>query len=228
MCIDNKSLHGPRYTSESLDNETLILKIEDVEESLQIKYTKNVIRRLVNGLYVHVYGHYFKCSDVSLSDVDTFFDFTESHLDLQECGIVNVRPFIHSNSGLQDEPQDNERNEVSKVIKKISANEGKYFWVNDPAMSWSWNENVWSTRLFHCIKESPKFSRTKIIPAYQWHPRSYGNKLKELFGKALLHASPFHGMTDILIFNEHTLCCIEVGIQNPTTCTIETVNEKKK
>ena len=113
-----------------------------------------------------------------------------------------------------------EDSEVEQVIENRKPAEGKYTWVTSPSVPWDWGENVWTERLFHCLRDS--LAGVQVVPAFKWGAKTYKSDISTLFPNIMgMAVAPFQGMTDLLLLGESSLalvrtgedcvCCIEVG-----------------
>ena len=98
---------------------------------------------------------------------------------------------------------------VSEVVSSRDMENGKYAWDGTPTVAWCWSEEVWSTRLYHCIKEADAFSGVQVVPSYTWHSGSYEEKIGNLFPNVTaLHLSPFHGIPDLILRHKKLSKCV--------------------
>ena len=111
-----------------------------MESSLSLSQEGNKVCRLSSGIYVHVYGNTRSCSSMTLARACDCFDFRHKGATVDITGI-DVRPYIYSNSTLLY--LDGDDSEVGKVVRERKVE-------SVPTMPWSWNEDVWAERLFHC------------------------------------------------------------------------------
>ena len=110
-------------------------------------------------------------------------------------------PYIYSNSTLLY--LDGDDSEVGDVVRERKGDSGKYAWSSVPTMPWSWNEDVWAERLFHCIRDAVS-NELQAVPAYSWSAQTYKGRVASLFPNVLsLPVAPFQGMTDILLLGKH-------------------------
>ena len=122
-----------------------------MESSLSLSQEGNKVCRLSSGIYVHVYGNTRSCSSMNLARACDFFDFRHKGATVDITGI-DVRPYIYSNSTLLY--LDGDDSEVGDVVRERKGDSRKYAWSSVPTMPWSWNEDVWAERLFHCIRDA--------------------------------------------------------------------------
>ena len=215
------------FLCSNIDHEILSEELEEVSSTLDVGVEESKICRLPNGLYVHVYGRHqtLKCSSFTLEESYKFFFFDNAvPKDLPDSNKVDTKPFFYSNRDLLKMDKDPA---LKKAVSETTAQQkGKYSWVVDKSFPFSWNESVWTTRLFHCIKGSDAYKNLEVIPAFQWGPNGYEEDISSLFPRVrALRITPFHGMSDILIKSKRiavinvvdspAICCIEVGESGP-------------
>ena len=216
IILSDKLCH-PQYMADDVKCDALMESISDACSLLTLPYTENTITEWQNGVYVHLYKNSIKCSDLTLEQAAGFFRFVaggENSLP-GTTETVDVQPFMYSNGEVATPESRDMR------LKENVETTGKYTWAIDPLLPWSWTEREWNTHLFHCITESSAFQGVKVTPAYLWDTGSYQQQIHSIFPRVLsLKASPFRGMTDILLTKTRValinidggLCCIEVGI----------------
>ena len=219
------------YPLSVFENPNLDRELEVVEEVLGIPHEANTIYRLLFG-YVHVYSKSLPCSALKLSAAIRFFSFDTSTPMMtlpRECKI-DIKPFVYAKDDL--ERMDEDKGEDKSEDKKT-----EYAWKTEELVSWDWNEEVWSQRLFQCIQHG--FTGVKVVPAFWWKPNGYQAEISTIFSNVkFVHPTPFHGMTDILLLGEKRIalvrvqettvvCSAEVGVNKEANCAITIAGEVK-
>ena len=209
------------YPLTVFENPNLDRELKFVQEDLGIPHEANTIYRLPIG-YVHVYSKTVPCSALKLSAASRFFTFDTSTPMMtlpREC-TIDIKPFVYAKDDL----------------KRMGEDKTEYAWKTEELVSWDWNEEVWSQRLFQCIQHG--FTGVKVVPAFRWKPNGYQAEISTIFSNVkCIHATPFHGMTDILLVGEKSLglirvqettvvCSVEVGVYK-ATCPVTIAGEVK-
>ncbi len=84
---------------------------------------------------------------------------------------------------------------------------------------WDWDEAVWTRRLLKCIEHGSL--GVTIIPAYLWKSNDYQSQIGKLFPRVrFIHAAPFHGMTDLLLFGNRSVAVINI-VDDDIICSVE-------
>ena len=146
-----------------------------------------------------------------------FFCLKHSH---GKACTVDIKPFIYAKEDL----------------KSVSEDRTEYAWKTEECVSWDWTEEVWSQRLYQCIQ---RIKGVTIVPAFQWKPKGYQADISTICSKVTcINATPFHGMTDILLIGEKSLglvrvqemtkvCSVEVGTVKDGTCAVTVAGKVK-
>ena len=173
--------------------------------------------------YVHVYStKTVSCSALKLTAATSFFSFESTPVEsLPPACTLDLKPFEYAKDDL----------------KRVSEDTTEYAWKTAECVSWDWNEEVWSQRLYQCIQQ---VEGVKVVPAFLWKPNGYKADISTIFSKVTcLSATPFHGMTDILLIGEKSLglirvqemtvvCSVEVGTAKDGTCAVTIGGEVKR
>ena len=136
-----------------------------------------------------------------------------------EC-TIDIKPFVYAKDDL----------------KRMGEDKTEYAWKTEELVSWDWNE-VWSQRLFQCIQH--EITGVNVVPAFLWKPNGFQAEISTIFSNVkCTRATPFHGMTDILLIGEKSLglirvqettvvCSVEVGVDKEATCPVTIAGEEK-
>ena len=134
---------------------------------------------------------------------------------------MDIKPFVYAKDDL----------------KRMCEDKTEYAWKTEELVSWDWNEEVWSQRLFQCIQE--EITGVNVVPAFLWKPNGFHAEISTIFSNVkCIRATPFHGMTDILLIGEKSLglirvqettgvCSVEVGVDKEATCPVTIAGEVK-
>ena len=209
------------YPLEHFENPNLEYALKEVDEELGIPYEANSLYQLPVG-YVHVYStKTVSCSALKLTAAAAFFTFESTPVEsLPPACTLDLKPFVYAKDDL----------------KRVSEDTTEYAWKTEECVSWDWNEEVWSQRLYQCIQQ---VEGVKVVPAFLWKPNGYKADISTIFSKVkCIRATPFHGMTDILLIGEKSLglirvqemtvvCSVEVGTAKDGTCAVTIAGEVK-
>ena len=98
---------------------------------------------------------------------------------------------------------------VSAAIQPITTITNRW-----PKIAWDWGEDVWATRLVQCMEMSGTSTDVRIIPAFRWTSRGYTSQINTLFPHVMsVKATPFHGMTDILLMGPESVGVVRVSTE---------------
>ena len=204
------------YPLEAFESPTLDDELECLEEILQISCDNNNIFRMPVG-YVHVYTDAINNSALTLTTAHNFFTFTGevARVPLSEASNIDVNPFLRPDAVLQ-----------IRGVERESAVESA------AVVPWDWNEVVWVERLFKCLEQ--QLTDITVVPAFQWKPINYRTDISTLFKHVKdLQATPFKGMTDILLIGQKNVAVVRVEeltvvCSVEATCTVTVAGEIKK
>ena len=207
------------YPLRIFENPNLDRELKFVQEDLGIPHEANTICRLPIG-YVHVYSKTVPCSALKLSASSFFtFDTSTPMMTLPRECTIDIKPFVYAKDDLERMGEDKGEDK--------SEDKTEYAWKTEELVSWDWNEEVWSQRLFQCIQHG--FTGVKVVPAFRWKPNGYQAEISTIFSNVkCIHATPFHGMTDILLVGEKSLGLIRVqecSVDKEATCPVTIAGE---
>ena len=163
-------------------NDSLKTSLENISHSmsLSIDKTTSEIYKLPNGSYIHTYLSTINCSIATITMTKGFFTFTQQLETLPQTSSVDLTAFHYSNADLIQLGGCNSSAAQAAVTAMIPE-DGKYSWDGEPAVPCCWNEDTWCVRLYHSLKEASSFNETDIIPAFQWKPKTFGEKIGSIF-----------------------------------------------
>ena len=191
--------NAPSYPLEAFESPMLDDELECLEETLHITCDNNRIFRLPVG-YVHVYTDAINNSALTLSKAHKFFTFAGevAKVPLSAASNIDVNPFLDPDAVL----------EIRGVARESAA-----------VVPWDWNEVVWVERLFKCLEQ--QLTGITVVPAFQWQPLNYRTDISTLFKHVKdLQATPFKGMTDILLIGEKSVGVVRVE-ELTVVCSVE-------
>ena len=231
---------APRYIGNEIASDSLNTRLENISHSLSQSFNKSTstseVYTLPNGCYIHTYQSTINCSSATITMTKGFFTFTQQIEALPPTSSVDLTPFLYSNADLIQLGGCNSPAAQAAVTAMIPG-DSKYSWDGEPAVPWCWNEETRCVRLYHSLKEASSFTETDIIPAFQWKPKTYEEKIGSIFPVKGLRFSPFHGMTDFLLLCNKVgvlsvrepsfCCCIEIVISKSPTSSIYIGNQMK-
>ena len=207
---------GTFYSIDNFLSDQLHAELKVVANILGVQPSGNVICRLPSGLFVHVYGkNTVLCSHLKLASASEFFSFEQSVPELLPAATkVDIRPFLFAGQDLAlSTASENSRSNSGAIVE--------YPWVTEQNISWDWNEDVWTGRMYECLQVS-NIAGVRIVPAYKWTPRGYTSEISTLFPHVMdLRISPFHGMSDILILGQASVVVVRVAEQHRYVCAVE-------
>ena len=105
-----------------------------------------------------------------------FFDFVVA-IEQLPVTTIDTKSFLYGNDDLV---RLDETSTVSDIVACEGSDEGEYAWAGEPDVAWCWSEEVWSTRLLHCIRGADAFSGVDVHAAFRWTPRNFEDKIGTL------------------------------------------------
>ena len=118
---------------------------------------------------------------------------------------IDIRPFVY---GGQD------------LLLCGASSSVEYSWVTEPRVAWDWGETVWAARLVQCLEIAGVTKAIRVIPAYKWSPGGYITEINTLFPNVMsVRATPFHGMTDILLMGPESVGVVCISAERFVVCS---------
>ena len=137
-----------KYVCSSEESDLLNEELRDVSKSLDLDTSTSELYQLPSGLHVHTYSSTLRCSSLSLEKANRFFDFVVA-IEQLPATTIDTKSFLYGNDDLV---RLDETSTVSDIVACEGSDEGEYAWAGEPEVAWCWSEEVWSTRLLHCIR----------------------------------------------------------------------------
>ncbi|CAI8030761.1 hypothetical protein GBAR_LOCUS17452 [Geodia barretti] len=166
------------------------------------------------NVLVFAYPHYTVCSRVTLAQLQDFMVFTKEEMNIQPSTMdLDIAPFLYDNEELL--AMGSPPSELQQAVRtRVPQLNGRYAWIRDPLRSWSWTENIWNTRLLHCVKGAVESRGLQICDAFNWSPSNYQDNLLSVFPELQrkeLHITPFMGSTDLPILGREGVALIHIS-----------------